>query len=235
LKDAANAVPAARPANPVPACESRLWNWIAQGDGADPPLNESCPIFQSDQCPFRAHEFVIRFLETTHRPSDMDSKITPIQSCAEIETLEQISRRWLIDNEIRYPPVPVSIVKGWLPIEICPVPLKYHHGAVWHDDDVWVVQLRDKDPYDVQRFTFFHEVFHILMHSHMGPATGVKEIPRGPFIEFLANWFSASLLMPKDWLYEYWIAGMSVEKLAALFQAPILVVYMRLRRLGLIS
>jgi len=66
-------------------------------------------------------------------------------------------------------------------------------AVVW----LWIIHLKKDDPFTTQRFTLFHEVFHILAHHRNTPASRKRGHRETPFTELLANYFAACVLMPR--------------------------------------
>lgn len=221
----------------IPDWQSRLWTTIAQGNGQWPPLQNSCITFHQGHCPYLNSQIALRCMESRKTRIARDSLITPVQDCQMVRLVEMLADHWLQEKDINHPPVPnslVSLADSEHPIETWLIPLECHYGAAWYDENVWVIQLKQDISWGNMRFALFHEAFHIMMHTRIPLVTGKQEVPRGAFIEFLANWFSGSLLLPRTWLTEYWQAGYSVPRLAKLFEVPIPVLRVRLQRLGII-
>lgn len=122
-----------------------------------------------------------------------------------------------------------------LPIEVRQVPLKAYRGAVWRLSACWVVQLNSNDSLVRQRFTLYHEIFHILAHSKATPvfkkAGGNRE---GSFNEILADHFSGACLLPEGWVKEKWTEVKDMSQMAAIFDVPKPIVWLALKHLCLI-
>jgi len=119
-------------------------------------------------------------------------------------------------------------------IDVCKVPLKAYHGALWRLRDGWVIHLKDDDLPAVQRFTLFHEAFHILAHCKTTPVFSKRGISLGFFNELLANFFTVAVLMPEEWVKEKWAEVKDINKMAAIFDVPRPVMCVRLREMGLV-
>jgi hypothetical protein len=163
------------------------------------------------------------------------------QSGKVFELVRRLAVRYQIEAGIARPPVPSDLVTRAddnLPIEVRKVPLKAHHGTVWRLNDCWVVQLNSNDTAARQRFTLYHEIFHILAHCKATEATPVfrkaSGLDKGSFNELLADHFAAIILMP-DWLVQkMWNELKDISQIAAIFDVPKTIVWFALKHLELI-
>src|SRR3989339_845568 len=137
-----------------------------------------------------------------------------------------------------------------LPIKISEILEKYNFNlqkGKFKDDSV--VGIYDKqnstiyvnvdDPYPRQVFTVAHELGHYFLHADKHQEIYYrKELTRldgeNPPQESEANWFAASLLMPKKLILKYWELTQDIEKLAQIFGVSPSAVYFRLKNLQLI-
>jgi hypothetical protein len=135
-------------------------------------------------------------------------------------------------------PVPIDLITHAddnLPIEVRKIPLKAHHGAIWRLKDCWVVQLNINDTLARQRFTLYHEVFHILAHGQATPVfKKASSSPEGSFNELLADHFAAIILMPERQVEEKWAEVKDINRMATIFDVPRPVVWFALNHQGLI-
>ncbi len=95
------------------------------------------------------------------------------------------------------------------------------------------------DPYPRQVFTVSHELGHYFLHNDKNQEVfyriGLTKLDgENSPQESEANWFAASLLMPKKLILKYWELTHDVEKLAQIFGVSPPAVYFRLKNLQLI-
>jgi len=170
--------------------------------------------------------------------SDFDSidPEVPGERCTIHEMVKVQADRLLKKGGVHGPPVPIELISmadEQYPVEIRALPLKAYHGAIWRQKDKWVIQVRARDTRATQRFTTFHEAFHILAHLESSPMFSKRGV-KGAFNELLANMFSSCVLMPERWMEEKWAEVHDLDRMARIFGVPKTTMCVRLRRLGLI-
>ena len=123
-----------------------------------------------------------------------------------------------------------------LPIEVRYLPLKTNHGAVWRLNDCWMIHLNSNNTPAKQRFTLYHEIFHILAHCQcqVTPVFRKKNTDELNFNEILADHFAANILLPQKQVRELWTETKDINRMAEIFNAPKPIVYISLRADGLI-
>jgi Zn-dependent peptidase ImmA (M78 family) len=122
-----------------------------------------------------------------------------------------------------------------LPIEVRQVPLKAYHGAVWRLSDCWLIHLNSNDTPARQRFTLYHEIFHILAHCKATPVfKKTSHSHKGTFNELLADHFAAIILLPENWVKEKWLELKDVSQMAAIFDVPKPIMYLGLKAMRLV-
>ena len=119
-------------------------------------------------------------------------------------------------------------------IEVRHLPLIATHGAVWFLNTCWLIHLNSNDSLVRQRFTLYHEIFHVLAHSQGNPLFKHRGSDNINFNEILADHFSASMLIPQEMLPEYWMEYKDIELLADIFKVPKTVMYITLKAENLI-
>lgn len=142
--------------------------------------------------------------------------------CELLQHVEGQANDFLTVAGINEPPVPLELIQTFDPlrrVEIRCLPLRAHHGAVWLLDDEWVLHLNANQPLPMKRYVAFHEGYHIVCHVSAMYETETADGCR-PFTEATADYFAASVLMPRKWVKSYWPRVHSVAKMAELFQAP---------------
>ena len=139
------------------------------------------------------------------------------------------------DSGIECPPVPSSIVEKlstrvWVRERELPRGLS---GALVRDGDYGaVIWLRAGENAARHRFTLFHEVGHLLLHT-----TAVcfqVDSRRANLIEREADSFAVELLMPKQWLWrDLAVIGSDLPVLAARYGVSTAAMRRRFKELGL--
>ena len=118
--------------------------------------------------------------------------------------------------------------------EVHHLPLKAYHGSIWHLKEGWVVQLKGNDTRGMQRFTLFHEVFHILAPCRTTPKFKKRGLIRGSFNELLADHFASCILMPRHWVRKKWAEVQDLDRMVEIFDVPKPAMCIRLKQLGLV-
>lgn len=101
------------------------------------------------------------------------------------------------------------------------------------------IYISEDDIYHRQAFTLAHELGHIILHAdkdkeifyryqtlNLEKEDGIEETE--------ANWFAASLLMPKNLILKFWSLTKDVNKLADIFGVSNSAMFYRLKHLGLL-
>ena len=172
-------------------------------------------------------------------PSSIEFEFRGCQHMGRIFNLvRRLAVRYQKDAGIDRPPVPADLITHGgdnRPIEIQELSFKAHHGAIWRLSDCWVIQLNSNDTAARKRFTLYHEIFHILAHSKVDNEYKKLFYPRkGYFNELLADYFSASILMPREHLETQWSAVRDIAQVADLFNVPNSIGSLTLTHAGLI-
>ncbi|HCS79336.1 TPA: hypothetical protein DIV55_06395 [Patescibacteria group bacterium] len=99
--------------------------------------------------------------------------------------------------------------------------------------------VNSDDPYPRQVFTIAHELGHHFLHNDKNEEvflrTALTKLDgQNSPQESEANWFAASLLMPKKLILKYWELTHDVEKISAIFGVSPTAVYFRLKNLQLL-
>lgn len=152
--------------------------------------------------------------------------------------VRRLAVRYQVEVGVDRLPVPadlINVASDGLPIEVRRVPLKAYHGAVWRLSDCWLVQLNSNDTPARQRFSLYHEIFHILAHCKATPVFKRAACSReGCFNELLADHFSASILLPRKQIMDTWLEVKDISQMAAIFDVPQSVMLIALTAMGLI-
>jgi len=93
----------------------------------------------------------------------------------------------------------------------------------------WLICLNLNHPEQRQRFTAFHELFHVIEHS-------VRRFESSATAEVLADHFAACVLMPRPSVKQAWGNGIQdINELAEVFAVSEQAMRVRLVKLGLID
>jgi len=206
-----------------------------------------CQCRDEDSCPHTGGEWCHRLStkgnnpipELLPQPDALRCLYSDRPACcwvlAEVETL---ANEHLAEAGISNPPVPselINIFDKSSKIEVRLVPsLKTLHGAVWHLDREWIMQLNARDHRRHRRYTMFHEAFHIA-YRIINPAFKETELSHISFNEVLADHFATCLLMRKEWIEECWPRVQGLGGMADIFDVPIRQMRKRLSQLGLLQ
>jgi hypothetical protein len=230
----------------TPRWESELWSYLSSGDGINCPMYSKCQLRGNNVRCFsendRYFKFVNEFIDKDRIDLDNLARIkSEIPTCPSsgriFKLVRSLANRYLEEAGIRQPPVPSNVITrahGDIPIEVRQVPLRAYRGAVWRLNDCWVVQLNSHDSTARQRFTLYHEIFHILAHSKATPVFRKAACQReGTFNEMLADHFSGACLVPEKLVRKMWPKIKDVNKMAALFDVPKPIMWFGLRIIGM--
>ena len=234
------------PAN-IPRWEAELWSYLSKGDGIHCPIYQSCRLrLQGGWC-LSEHEEYYQLMNDF-----LDDEVPDLTDPASIEfefpacpnsgrifkLVRRLAVRYQMEAGIDRLPVPANIITQAgdnLPIEVRQVPLKAYHGAIWRLSDCWLVQINSNDTPARQRFTLYHEIFHILAHCKATPVfKKTSYSQKGTFNELLADHFSAVILIPEKLAMRVWPEVKDVSQMAAIFDVPQPVMWLSLKHLGLI-
>jgi len=224
----------------VPSWEIELWSYLSSGDGTYCPLCNRCQKRERDGwCPDENKEDINRFLDERecnfHSYDSIRSEAEGI--CRLGQLVEMLAQKYLKTAEVCCPPVSTRLVTLFDQhhrIEVRRLPLRVYHGAIWRHKDSWVIQVKDSDVSATQRFTIFHEAFHILAHSRTNPVFRKRGSIVGSFNELLADGFASCILMPRQWVKEKWTEIKDLDGMAEIFAVPKSAMCIRLKWLGLI-
>ena len=225
--------------------ESELWSYLKKGDGIHCPVYESCQLRLKGIWCLSDHQ---EYYEARNELLDDDDLADPsgigfkFSSCPEsgriFKLVTRLAIKYQVEAGINRLPVPSNLITrdyDNIPIEVREVPLRVYHGALWKLSDGWVVQLNSYDTPARQRFTLYHEIFHILAHCRSTPVFKKAAFGRkGSFNELLADHFAAVILLPEKRVKEKWTEIKDVDQMAAIFDVPKPVMYLGLRVMRLI-
>jgi Zn-dependent peptidase ImmA (M78 family) len=229
--------------------ESELWRLMSAGDGVSCPLHNECeqrknggwcldnykqklnnvyslPVLLADP------NSILDFKNNLAKTYPANWKPGPI-----FQMVESLANRCLEKSSSDCAPISTKIIKQIYtvkPVEVRIIPLKSHHGAVWHLSDNWVIHLNKCDSPGRQRISLFHEVFHILAHCSSTPIFRRRGMNAGSFNEVLADYFALCILMPEKLVRAKWSEVQDVKQMEELFQVSEISMWFRLRSLGLV-
>jgi hypothetical protein len=142
--------------------------------------------------------------------------------CHVLDEIEELANEYISQAGVSEPPVPTDIISLFdkqRPIEIRHLPLRRFHGCTWLVDEEWVVHLNSNTEPKEANFTVFHEGFHIICRN-FGLAFRRVEERNKKVSERLADYFAASILMPRNFVYELWPVINDPTKMANIFSVP---------------
>ena len=224
----------------IPKWEAKLWSYVSGGDGSRCPLHGRCLVTKKggwcgDEHRERLNQllderqFNLRnydFVETGHG-----------RQCRLVQLVERLAGTYLKMGNVRCPPVSTGLVTLFdqqHTVEVRQLPLKAYHGAIWYQQDGWVIQVKEGDAPATQRFSLFHEAFHILAHCRTSPVFRKRGSILGSFNELLADHFALCILIPREWVVEKWAEVKDLDRMAEIFAVPKSAMCIRLRQLSLI-
>ena len=232
--------------------EEALWSCLGISDGERCPLRADCnTCYFNGECDACAKggwcldhnlDSVIRRYEQFVENCDQES-IPPNcdfafrYPCRLFRFVEYTACCYLNRAEISCPPVPTNLAmladeeNG---VEVRLVPLKAYHGSLWRSQGKWIVQLNANDNTARRRFTLFHEVFHIRAHLKTTPVFAKIGTGKASFGENLADYFAACVLAPPHLVEREWTKFKDVKQMAAHFEVPYFVMFLMLKRVGLL-
>lgn len=188
-------------------------------------VGNSCPQAKSDQFESESEFPMLHLAECSFR--------NPSCCCRILEEIEYVADQYLGIGHVIAPPVPTDLVKQFdlnRHIEIRKVPLKACYGASWFLGDEWVIHLNENTAPSENRFTTFHEGFHIICQNSGFRWSHSNDLCK-PLGEHLADYFAASILMPRNMVTDIWPEIQNIEEMAAMFGVPKGVASKRLNRL----
>ncbi len=231
----------------TPRWESELWSYLSVGDGTHCPMYSTCQLKGHSVKCYSENEVYIKSISEFIDKDELEPDNQAVgnfgfSACPRSGRIfllvRKLANKFLEKAGVDRLPVPTDLITrtdDGLPIEVRQVPLKAYRGAVWKLHGCWVVQLNSHDSPARQRFTLFHEIFHILAHGKATPvfkkAGNYKE---GYFNEMLADHFAAICLLPEKLVKETWPRIKDVNRMAAIFEVPKPVTWLTLKHLSLI-
>ena len=230
------------PGKPIPEWEAKLWSYVSAGDGQHCPLYQTCDARTSGTwCPDDNKHLLRRLVnDDNFQVEKFNNVITPNCGVNGVigQMLVRLSDRFLAKHGAGHPPVPTELaLLADEPnnIEIRPISLKRYGGALWRLEDGWIIYLNSNDSIPRQRFTLFHEVFHILAHrATPNPVFKRMGVDQGSFNELVADGFAMLVLASEKWVKEAWQESQDVDKIAEMLIAPKALTWFRLKYLQLV-
>lgn len=160
-----------------------------------------------------------------------------------VEEIEQQSQSVLLDAYGRMaevePPIDLNRVTKALRLQVKAGTFSDRDLAGYYDKAARTIYVSRDDPYYRQAFTVAHEIGHFVRHEQLPHErflrTDSVALATDREIEQEANWFAASLLMPRLLLDRYWPLHRDVKSVAAVFGVSTLAMQYRLQNLGFID
>ncbi|MFA4835103.1 MAG: ImmA/IrrE family metallo-endopeptidase [Dehalococcoidia bacterium] len=194
------------------SCACRASDWCPKANGSETKAERDYPMLHLAGCSFGYDRCCCRVLDE----------------------IEALAHEFLDSAGISDPPVPIEMISlcdSRRPIEMRLLPLKAYFGCAWFLGNEWIVHLNSNNPPEVNRFTAFHEGFHIVC-SNSGISFSKVDNRCRPLGERLADYFAASMLMPRQFVQELWPQVQDIEEMATRFGAPRIMMSDWLQRLG---
>lgn len=118
--------------------------------------------------------------------------------------IELRANKILLDSDIHYAPVDIEKVTDRLGIKVSYAPSDEYSGMLIRKDaDQALMGINSNEPKTRMRFTMAHEVAHYIFDKKSKVSIDYRATTRlldKPETEKRADFFAASLLMPKKWL-----------------------------------
>ena len=161
------------------AWEDELWTYISAGDGIECPLLDSCELKDNQDIKCFNNEAEKVRTEEIYRFNDKDDidftdnlKFNQNRVCLQrgriFQLVTELATKYRNQAWNNILPVPNNLIIEDCdnhPVAVRYLPLQASHGAVWKLDDCWLIHLNENDIPAKQRFTLYHEIFHVLAHS----------------------------------------------------------------------
>jgi hypothetical protein len=227
-------------AGQCPKWESQLWSYVSTGDGMHCPLISQCRAKQSGTwCPDDDSEKLRQLIGSDGQFTTANYEFREPRGGVIFPAVEKLAQKHLERGRVSCLPVPIeliSVADENNSVEVRVVHLKACHAAIWRLKGVWVIQLADNRTSSRNRFTLFHEAFHILAHSRSSttPVFMKRGATQGSFNELLADYFAMCILMPKEWVIERWAEVKDLDRMVEIFDVPKSTMWLRLRELSLV-
>lgn len=142
--------------------------------------------------------------------------------------------------EALHPPINLAEVLNKLSLTLKVGNFKDSSISGYYDQSTKTIYISEDEPYSRQIFTIAHEIGHYLLHQDKQSDVfyrldAIQLEKQDKQEEQEANWFAASLIMPKSLVVMYWNVLKDAEKMANLFQVSHLAMSWRLKNLGLLD
>lgn len=123
------------------------------------------------------------------------------------------------------------------PISIQKIPMdNYLSGSLSYNNGTWIMAVNSKHHIKRQRFTLAHELAHYILHKEKNTEFKDSTFFRGndmDSLEYMANDFASSLLMPDDKVISYIKKGVrNLGELASKFDVSAAAIKYKVEKLG---
>ena len=196
-----------------------------------------CAISQTARCPVISRQFTSEMLDHPTLSVATTRAMTTCPPCEMLRVVENMAIKYLDKGGVQAPPVPTNLVAlcdSYRNIQLRPISLKACHGGIWLLGNEWVIHVNSQESTVVKRYTIFHEAFHIICHVADDRLFERDDINRKSFRETFADYFAASILMPRKWVTEKWQSISNIPDMAGAFGAPEAAMGLMIRHYGLI-
>jgi len=161
---------------------------------------------------------------------------------SKINEIETISWDLILDTYSKIPVIPpIDLIKI---SDNLSLDIKFGNFAEPGIDGAFIrgkktIYVNKNASYQRQSFTIAHEIGHFLLHDDKQQETFYRKemihLDSDKEQEQEANWFAASLLIPRELLIEYYGSLSSIQKVASAFMVSNSASYWRLKNLNLIK
>jgi Zn-dependent peptidase ImmA (M78 family) len=162
----------------------------------------------------------------------------PLRHYEAFALADRLAHQLLDLYRIDTPPIPLATITRLPAIRLVVdrhMPVLTSGSSTWDNAArAWVIMINGREPARRQRFTVFHEFFHIVVH----PAAqhGLLRRLSAIQVEQVADYFAGSVLIPRRLLVAAWSAGIqSPGALADIFEASPQAIAVSLSQLRLID
>lgn len=216
--------------------QSEIWKVIHPGENRLCPEFDTCPARSHGQwCSFEHRDLIFALADISQRTIE-SMYIGPGECPGPLAYVRLLTERILDENGIAGPPIPIGLASQLIDSEviITELPLKTVHGALWQLKNETIIITNSNDCVHEHRITIFHELFHAMSTESIDSENAKQQDISGDFVELLAGYFAACILMPKEFIIREWEKTKSIDRMAEIFQVTKPILYLRLKRLALV-
>jgi Zn-dependent peptidase ImmA (M78 family) len=113
-----------------------------------------------------------------------------------LQRVQALAEHLLDFGDVRRPPAPLSLVHAVADVRLLYVDWLYHQGFAYRRGATYYIAVNSNDPEGEQRFTAFHELFHVIASIQPAFALGAPSAWHG---DLLADHFALNVLLSDRW------------------------------------